>query len=155
MAPLFELHQCCSNNTIKSPTPSLSSSSLKALEVSILFFPLQPKFPKFSQKKKKKEKWKREEIITSGLCFLELTWVSFCACKSKIVNSELNSFRSFLCFSFDTSIFCSHNDTLFSLQIIEDVSRLLFCYCPLWISLSALLVLSGKIYYLINVAKTL
>jgi len=55
MAPLFELHQCCSNNTIKSPTPSLSSSSLKALEVSILFFPLQPKFPNFSQKKKKKK----------------------------------------------------------------------------------------------------
>ena len=31
LPPLFELHQCCSNHTMKPSTPSLSSSSLKTL----------------------------------------------------------------------------------------------------------------------------
>lgn len=80
LPPLFELHQCCSNNTIKSQPlsfllllkgtwKSLSSSPLSSLN-----------FLSF-HKKKKKKKGKRK-IITSGLCFF-VTWVSFCACKSR------------------------------------------------------------------------
>ena len=97
LPPFFEVHQCCSNSSIKSSTASLSSSSLKALEVSILFFPLQPKFPKFSHTHTHTHR--RDNNIRALLLRINLT--QFLCLQKKIVNSELSFFRSFLCFSID------------------------------------------------------
>lgn len=71
---------------------------------------------------------------------------------SEIIKSKnKESFRNFG--SINTTVYFKAMSLCFLYKYIEYISRLLFCYCPLWTSLSNFLVLSGKIYYLIMLLK--